>query len=210
MTPNKTKNYEFVKNDYISSQKKYKMVSNEMVYENGICYITNMYSFFLIYYPLPFLQILFFFVLFVLVFVLSLCKKQPLKSKGIFPVLTSAFYLLYSLQPLVTEFLTLEILSYFNCFLEYYIIHPLFVGISILIFIRTIRYLIHKWLHQNKRRLSNNKKKKYYRVLILLFKIISKWYNFYFIIQVYFFIVDGNIFYFLHLHSYCNVVNFYI
>jgi hypothetical protein len=92
------------------------------------------------------------------------------------PFMGALFYFLINLHIIWKMALSLEILSYFNCFLLYYFYQPLFSGLVGLVFLKTTRFMIHKWLQNNKQKLSNNQKHRVYKTIILFFKFISKWY----------------------------------
>jgi hypothetical protein len=172
---NLTQNNLLIQEDYISRPIFFQIIGSEFIIPNSICYITEMNSLFQIYYPGIFINIFIWTTALIIVTILSLCKKNPLKSRGIFPFLSALMILFNStdlIWPLVFD---MEIISYFRCFLFYFIYHPLYMSITNLILLKTLRFMIHDWLQRNKSRLSNNQKNKFYRVVILLFKIISKW-----------------------------------
>jgi hypothetical protein len=134
-----------------------------------------MSSIYQIYYPFIFLQILLCFLLLLYTTILSLLKRDPLKSRGIYPFLVALFFFLGSSDLLWNLIFDLEILSYFRCFTFNFLYHPLFSGGAVLVLIRSMRFTIYNWLHKNKQKLSKNKRNYMYRVAILIFKIISKW-----------------------------------
>jgi hypothetical protein len=172
--PNSTLNYEFVPYDYLSNGKNYEVKNNEIYFSNNVCYVTAMFSIFQIYYPFVFLNMLICIVALISVFILTVCRRNPMKSRGIFPLLSALFYFFSTFELLWSLFLDQEILGYFRCFLLNFLYHPIFSGITSLIFIRSLRFLIYNWLHNNKGVLG--RKRRVYKIIAIFFKIISKWY----------------------------------
>jgi hypothetical protein len=137
---------------------------------------------------IPFLEMAFYFILFIIVSILFCMERQPLYSRGLFPLLASFIFFLNTLPK--SLFITVtpdEYLGYFYCIIISLVIQPLEIFFMSLSPLSVLRYILLLNLNNTKNSFYNrlnskdedvsNRTKNIFKIILLILKYSTSWYS---------------------------------